>query len=75
LQRRLGTILTISFLVSAPNPALRSVLTRHEKAPMYYRGAIAALILYDITSGATFEEVRDWLEGLSIPLTTLVQIA
>jgi len=40
---------------------------------MYYRGATAALLLYDITNGATFEDVRLWLEGLSIPLVTLVQ--
>lgn len=39
---------------------------RYEKAPMYYRGANAALLLYDITNAATFESVRGWLEGLSI---------
>lgn len=31
---------------------------------MYYRGANAALLLYDITNAATFEDVRGWLEGL-----------
>ena len=31
---------------------------------MYYRGANAALLLYDITNAATFESVRGWLEGL-----------
>lgn len=30
---------------------------------MYYRGANAALLLYDITNAATFEDVRGWLEG------------
>ena len=40
----------------------------YEKAPMYYRGANAALLLYDITNAATFESVRGWLEGLSILL-------
>ena len=32
---------------------------------MYYRGANAALLLYDITNAVTFESVRGWLEGLS----------
>jgi len=29
---------------------------------MYYRGANAALLLYDITSVVSFEDVRGWLE-------------
>ncbi|KAH8118546.1 P-loop containing nucleoside triphosphate hydrolase protein [Phellopilus nigrolimitatus] len=33
-------------------------------APMYYRGANAALLLYDITNSATFDDVRGWLEEL-----------
>ncbi|THH33597.1 hypothetical protein EUX98_g573 [Antrodiella citrinella] len=33
-------------------------------APMYYRGANAALLLYDITNAATFDDVRGWLEEL-----------
>ncbi|KAF4602387.1 hypothetical protein EYR40_005592 [Pleurotus pulmonarius] len=33
-------------------------------APMYYRGANAALLLYDITNASTFEAVRGWLEEL-----------
>lgn len=31
---------------------------------MYYRGANAALLLYDITNASTFEDVRGWLEGM-----------
>lgn len=30
---------------------------------MYYRGANAALLLYDITSAATFDDIKGWLEG------------
>lgn len=30
---------------------------------MYYRGANAALLLYDITNAASFADVRGWLEG------------
>lgn len=33
---------------------------------MYYRGANAALLLYDITNASTFEDVRGWLEGLQL---------
>ncbi|KAF9481983.1 hypothetical protein BDN70DRAFT_485050 [Pholiota conissans] len=32
-------------------------------APMYYRGANAALLLYDITNASTFEDIRGWLQG------------
>lgn len=33
---------------------------------MYYRGANAALLLYDITNASSFEDVRGWLEGEQI---------
>jgi len=33
-------------------------------APMYYRGANAALLLYDITNASTFDDIRGWLEEL-----------
>lgn len=33
-------------------------------APMYYRGANAALVLYDITNSSTFEDIRGWLAEL-----------
>jgi small GTP-binding protein len=33
-------------------------------APMYYRGANAALLLYDITNMSTFNDIRGWLEEL-----------
>lgn len=34
--------------------------------PMYYRGAQAALIVYDITSQKSFERARAWVKELSI---------
>lgn len=40
-----------------------AVLISVPQAPMYYRGANAALLLYDITNAASFEDVRGWLEG------------
>lgn len=30
---------------------------------MYYRGAHAALLLYDITNLSSFDDIRGWLEG------------
>ncbi|XP_033626891.1 ras-related protein Rab-22A-like [Asterias rubens] len=33
-------------------------------APMYYRGAAAAVIVYDITSQISFVKVRDWIREL-----------
>ncbi|KAI0299728.1 P-loop containing nucleoside triphosphate hydrolase protein [Multifurca ochricompacta] len=33
-------------------------------APMYYRGANAALLLYDITNPASFQDVHGWLREL-----------
>jgi Ras-related protein Rab-21 len=34
-------------------------------APMYYRGAQAALLVYDITSQESFEELSSWIEGIT----------
>jgi GTPase SAR1 family protein len=31
---------------------------------MYYRGAHAALVLYDITNLDSFQAARGWLEGM-----------
>ncbi|XP_038070413.1 ras-related protein Rab-31-like [Patiria miniata] len=33
-------------------------------APMYYRGAAAAIVVYDITSQVTYTKVRDWIHEL-----------
>ena len=32
--------------------------------PMYYRGAAAAILVYDITSVESFENVKDWVNEL-----------
>lgn len=34
-------------------------------APMYYRGANAAVIVYDITAEESLDEVKVWLDGQS----------
>ena len=34
-------------------------------APMYYRGAAAAIVVYDITSESTFNCMKNWVKELS----------
>jgi len=36
----------------------------HSLAPMYYRGSLAALIVYDITQEYTFEKAKSWVMEL-----------
>ena len=36
----------------------------HSLAPMYYRGAKAALVVYDITDQKSFEKGKDWVTEL-----------
>lgn len=36
----------------------------HSLAPMYYRGAAAAIIVYDITSAESFERAKKWVQEL-----------
>lgn len=38
---------------------------------MYYRGANAALLLYDITNASTFNDIRGWLQGKSRPYSNV----
>ncbi|KAI7903205.1 P-loop containing nucleoside triphosphate hydrolase protein [Cokeromyces recurvatus] len=38
-------------------------------APMYYRGAQAALLVYDITSQESFEELSSWIDELKRNMT------
>ncbi|KAH1131973.1 hypothetical protein J1N35_003351 [Gossypium stocksii] len=33
----------------------------HSLAPMYYRGAAAAVVVYDVTSSETFERAKKWV--------------
>ncbi|KAK3430380.1 hypothetical protein EUGRSUZ_E01926 [Eucalyptus grandis] len=36
----------------------------HSLAPMYYRGAAAAIIVYDMTNLASFERAKKWVQEL-----------
>jgi len=44
-------------------------------APMYYRGAAAALLVYDVTDEESFEQVKDWVKELRHNSTDDVIIA
>ncbi|PWN46215.1 hypothetical protein IE81DRAFT_272977, partial [Ceraceosorus guamensis] len=39
-------------------------------APMYYRGSNAAVIVYDITNAASFQDVKTWIEELRKNVTS-----
>ena len=36
----------------------------HSLTPMYYRGAEAAIVVYDITNADTFERAKSWVKEL-----------
>ena len=36
----------------------------HSLAPMYYRGAQAAIVVYDITNPDTFARAKNWVKEL-----------
>merc|ERR1712174_192060 len=36
----------------------------HSLAPMYYRGAQAAVVIYDVTSNDSFERAQRWISEL-----------
>ena len=47
----------------------------HSLAPMYYRGAQAALIVYDITSKDSFLKAQNWVRGLQRQANANIVIA
>ena len=47
----------------------------HSLAPMYYRGAQAALIVYDITSKDSFIKAQNWVRELQRQASTNIVIA
>ena len=38
----------------------------HSLAPMYYRGAQAAIVVYDITNADTFARAKTWVKELQV---------
>lgn len=47
----------------------------HSLAPMYYRNALAAVVVYDITSMATFEKAKTWIKELQLQASPNIVIA
>jgi len=43
--------------------------------PLYYRGAQAAILVYDITSQSSFEKVQDWVSELQQNVKTEIVFA
>lgn len=54
----------LSPLVPPPSPPPRSPLTSFSLAHRYYRGAVGALLVYDIAKHATYVNVLRWLKEL-----------
>ena len=46
-------------------------------APLYYRGAAAAIVVYDITSERSFKCLKNWISGLSVfaPQNIVIAVA
>eukprot|EP00743_Colponemidia_sp_Colp-15_P001940 GILK01002112.1.p1 GENE.GILK01002112.1~~GILK01002112.1.p1 ORF type:complete len:222 (+),score=30.88 GILK01002112.1:64-666(+) len=47
----------------------------HSLAPMYYRGAAAAIVVYDITNADSFEKAKNWVKELQRSVNPNVVIA
>lgn len=47
----------------------------HSLAPMYYRGAQAAIVVYDITSQASFQRAKSWVKELQKQAENVAVIA
>ncbi|VEN56253.1 unnamed protein product [Callosobruchus maculatus] len=51
------------------------VLRYHSLAPMYYRGAQAAIVVYDITNQDTFGRAKTWVKELQRQASPTIVIA
>jgi len=47
----------------------------HSLAPMYYRNALAAVVVYDITKSASFEKAKNWVKELQLQANANIVIA
>ena len=47
----------------------------HSLAPMYYRGAQAAIVVYDITNKETFQKAQNWIKELQRQASPNIVIA
>lgn len=58
-RRRRAAKLTLQIWDTAGQERFRSM------APMYYRNAKAAILVFDLQSEASFEKIKEWLQGAS----------
>ena len=58
----------LAFTSQNPNDVVRRDTAGQERyaslAPLYYRGAAAAAVVYDISSGETFAKAQHWVKEL-----------
>ncbi|PAA81053.1 hypothetical protein BOX15_Mlig005082g3, partial [Macrostomum lignano] len=47
----------------------------HSLAPMYYRGAQAAIVVYDVTSSDSFQRAKSWIRELNEKATAVKVVA
>ncbi|KAJ3361541.1 hypothetical protein GGF31_002218 [Allomyces arbusculus] len=47
----------------------------HSLAPMYYRNALAAIVVYDVTSAQSFDKAKSWVKELQLQGSPNVVIA
>lgn len=47
----------------------------HSLAPMYYRGAQAAIVVYDVTNADTFQRAKNWVKELFRQASPTIVIA
>ena len=56
--------LPLSLALTLSSPHFIGQEKYHSLAPMYYRGAAAAIIVYDITKASSFNTLKSWVEEL-----------
>ncbi|KAI9189583.1 Vacuolar protein sorting-associated protein 21 [Blastocladiella emersonii ATCC 22665] len=47
----------------------------HSLAPMYYRNALAAIVVYDVTSAQSFDKAKSWVKELQLQGNSNIVIA
>lgn len=52
-----------------------SMFRYHSLAPMYYRGAQAAIVVYDITNQESFAKAKNWVKELQRQASPNIVIA
>ena len=69
--QKYGESKSLASLATAVCQLMHPVKTQ---APMYYRGAHAAILVYDITDLKSFKDLKSWLEGVSCCFTMIYEL-